>query len=196
MPFSGHKGGNGGSRREAAEPLRSQCQHGGDLGKLLSPERPLCRQAARRERLGASNCLAPTLTQRYRHDRQPAGAQGCLRSRIGARGATIRYLPKYSPDLNRSRCLSANSRPICARPPVGSCRACAAGSAGSQPPSRPAKRFQFAPYRRFRSFSWDNAGAAACLFRKPREGPTERNTGTMRSFLSPTSYFRSRSNNL
>ena len=123
MPFSGHKGGNGGSRREAAEPLRSQCQHDGDLGKLLSPERPLCRQAAGRERLAASNCLAPTLTQRYRHDRQPAGAQGCRRSEaIGARGATFRYLPKYSPDLNRSRCLSANSRPICARPPSGPCR--------------------------------------------------------------------------
>jgi hypothetical protein len=124
--------------------LRSQCQHGGDLGKLLSPERPLCRQAAGRERLAASSCLAPTLTQRYRHDRQPAGAQRCRRSRIGARGATIRYLPKYSPDLNRSRCLSANSGPICARPPRLRRRICRYAATL-------AERFRFAPYRRFRS---------------------------------------------
>ena len=42
-------------------------------------------------------------TWRYRHARQPSGSQGCRHPRgdRGARrGATLRYLPKYSPDLN------------------------------------------------------------------------------------------------
>jgi transposase len=32
-------------------------------------------------------------------------------------GASVRYLPKYSPDLNPSRCSTANSRTICAKLP-------------------------------------------------------------------------------
>src|SRR5262249_22318455 len=37
--------------------------------------------------------------QGYRHDRQSSCAAG-IREAIEARGATLRYLPQYSPDLN------------------------------------------------------------------------------------------------
>jgi transposase len=39
--------------------------------------------------------------QRYGRHRQPSGAQSPgVREAIDARGATLRYLPQYSPDLN------------------------------------------------------------------------------------------------
>jgi transposase len=41
--------------------------------------------------------------QGYRHDRQlPAHKAAGVREAIEARGAMLRYLPKYSPDLNPS----------------------------------------------------------------------------------------------
>ena len=84
-------------------------------------------------------CLAPTLKRKdiVMIDNLPAHKAVGVREAIEARGATLRYLPKYSPA--RSRCLLVSSRPICARLPSGQFRVCAAGSAASQRPSPPAK---------------------------------------------------------
>jgi transposase len=38
-----------------------------------------------------------------------------IRRAIEKAGATLRYLPKYSPDLIPSRCLTANSRHSCVK---------------------------------------------------------------------------------
>jgi transposase len=54
-------------------------------------------------------CLAPTLKRSdiVMIDNLPAHKAAGVREAIEARGATLRYLPKYSPDLTRSRCPSA-----------------------------------------------------------------------------------------
>lgn len=54
--------------------------------------------------------LAPTLKSRdiVTIDNLPAHKAAGIRETIEARGATLRYLPKYSPDLNPSRCPSAS----------------------------------------------------------------------------------------
>lgn len=48
------------------------------------------------------SCLAPTLRRRdiVMMDRLPAHKVSGIREAIEARGATLRYLPRYSPDLN------------------------------------------------------------------------------------------------
>jgi transposase len=50
-------------------------------------------------------------------------------------GATLRYLPKYSPDLNPIEQASANSRRIYEKQPSEPFRVCRAGSATSWPHS-------------------------------------------------------------
>src|SRR6516162_2352413 len=77
--------------------------------------------------------LAPTLK---RHDvvimdNLPAHKVPGVQEAIEARGATLRYLPQYSPDLNPIECLSANSRRTCVRPRSEPFRVCVAGSARS-----------------------------------------------------------------
>ena len=64
-------------------------------------------------------CLVPTLRRNdivvmdnFRAHKVPG-----IREAIEKARATVRYLPKYSPDLNPSRCLTANLKPCCARPP-------------------------------------------------------------------------------
>ena len=86
-------------------------------------------------------CLAPTLKRKdiVMIDNLPAHKAAGVREAIEARGAMLRYLPKYSPDLNPIEILSASSRLICARPQNEQFRACAAGSANSRVPSLPAK---------------------------------------------------------
>jgi transposase len=59
-----------------------------------------------------------------------------VREAIEARGATLRYLPKYSPDLNPDEMPCSKLK---ADVPSGPFRACAAGSADSRIPSPPAK---------------------------------------------------------
>jgi hypothetical protein len=56
-------------------------------------------------------------------------------------GGTLRYLPQYSPDLNPTRCHSANSRPVCGGSLSAPSPVSTAGSARSLealPPARPA----------------------------------------------------------
>ena len=86
-------------------------------------------------------CLAPTLKRKdiVMIDNLPAHKAVGIREAIEARGATLRYLPKYSPDLNPIEMpfskLKADLRKAAERtiPPR------AAGSAASQRPSPPAK---------------------------------------------------------
>ena len=73
-------------------------------------------------------------------DNLPAHKAAGVREAIEARGATLRYLPKYSPDLNPIEMpFSKLKAPICARLPSAQFLACAAESADSRVPSRPAK---------------------------------------------------------
>jgi hypothetical protein len=85
-------------------------------------------------------CLAPTLKRKdiVMIDNLPAHKAAGIREAIEARGATLRYLPKYSPDLNPIE-MPLSSKLTCARPRRGQFRACAAGSANSLKPSPPAK---------------------------------------------------------
>jgi DDE superfamily endonuclease len=46
-----------------------------------------------------------------------------VREAVEAAGATLRYLPSYSPDLNRSSRSSQNSRPCC-EPAIGRLLGC------------------------------------------------------------------------
>ena len=86
-------------------------------------------------------CLAPTLKRKdiVMIDNLPAQKAAGVREAIEARGAMLRYLPKYSPDLNPIEMPSASSGAICARPQNEQFRACAAGSADLRVPSLPAK---------------------------------------------------------
>ena len=76
-----------------------------------------------------SSC-APTLKRKdiVMIDNLPAQKAAGVREAIEARGAMLRYLPKYSPDLNPIEMPSASSGAICARPQNEQFRACAAGS--------------------------------------------------------------------
>jgi hypothetical protein len=84
-------------------------------------------------------CLAPMLkcNDIVVMDNLPAHKVPGVKEVIEAFGATVQYLPQYSPDLNqiRSRCRSANSKPSGERSPSGLFVACAAGSARSCQPS-------------------------------------------------------------
>jgi transposase len=62
-------------------------------------------------------CLCPTLQRNdiVVMDNCRAHMGPRVRELIEKAGATVRYLPKYSPDLIRSRCLTANSRHSCVR---------------------------------------------------------------------------------
>jgi hypothetical protein len=74
-------------------------------------------------------------------DNLPAHKVPGVREAIEARGVTLRYLPQYSPDLNPTRCHSANSRPVCGGSLSASSPVSTAGSARSLealPPARPA----------------------------------------------------------
>ena len=64
-------------------------------------------------------------------DNLPAHKTAGVREAIEARGATLRFLPKYSP--------SASSRPTCARQASALFLVCAAASARSPATSPPAK---------------------------------------------------------
>src|SRR5262245_6169067 len=72
-------------------------------------------------------CLVPTLKRGeiVLMDHLPAHKVAGIAEAIEAAGATLTYLPKYSPDLNRSSWPSANSRRIYARrPSIRSCGSC------------------------------------------------------------------------
>ena len=64
-----------------------------------------------------------------------------VREAIEARGAELRYLPPYSPDLNPIEQAFAKLKALCARPPSAPSTACGTPSAGcstcSRPPSAP-----------------------------------------------------------
>jgi transposase len=64
-------------------------------------------------------CLVPTLKRNdiVVIDNLRAHKVAGVREVIEAAGATLRYLPQYSPTLTRSRCPTANSKPSCARSP-------------------------------------------------------------------------------
>ena len=64
-------------------------------------------------------------------DNLPAHKVPGVREAIEARGATLRYLPQYSPDLNPIEMPFSKPRRTCARPLSGPFRACVAGSAHS-----------------------------------------------------------------
>jgi len=64
-------------------------------------------------------------------DNLPAHKVPGVREAIEARGATLRYLPQYSPDLNPIEMPFSNSRRTFARPLSGPFRACVAGSVRS-----------------------------------------------------------------
>jgi hypothetical protein len=66
-------------------------------------------------------CLAPTLKQGYRHDRQSSGTQGC-------------GCPRGDRSARRDASLSAQIFAICARLPSAQFLACAAESADSRVP--------------------------------------------------------------
>ena len=85
-------------------------------------------------------CLAPTLKRNdiVMIDNLPAHKAAGVREAIEARGATLRYLPKYSPDLNPIE-MSFSRLKAYARPASGQFLACAAVSAGSLATSPPAK---------------------------------------------------------
>ena len=86
-------------------------------------------------------CLAPTLKRKdiVMIDNLPAHKAAGVREAIEARGAMLRYLPKYSPDLNPIEMPFSKLKLICARPQNEQFRACAAGSADLRVPSLPAK---------------------------------------------------------
>src|SRR6201993_5525155 len=85
-------------------------------------------------------CLAPTLKRKdiVMIDNLPAHKAAGIRKAIEARGATLRYLPQYSPDLNPIE-MPFSRRPTRARRGSGRFLACAAASAGSLATSPPAK---------------------------------------------------------
>ena len=79
--------------------------------------------------------LAPTLRRNDTvvMDNLPAHKAAGVREAIEARGAVLRYLPQYSPDLNPIEMPFSNaSRPICVRWRSGQFPACAAGSERSR----------------------------------------------------------------
>jgi transposase len=86
-------------------------------------------------------CLAATLKRKdiVMIDNLQAHKAGGVREAIEARGAQLRYLPKYSPDLSPIEMPFSNLKADLTKPPRGQFRACAAASAASQPPLRPAK---------------------------------------------------------
>ena len=86
-------------------------------------------------------CLAPTLKRKdvVVIDNLSAHKVSGIREAIEARGATLRYLPQYSPDLNPIEMPSASLRLSCARLPSERSPVSAAGSARSLGPSPPAK---------------------------------------------------------
>ena len=80
-------------------------------------------------------CLVPTLKrgETVLMDNLPVHKVAGVAEAIEAAGATLIYLPKYSPDLTRSSSPSANSRRICARPPSIQSHASCAGSVALLP---------------------------------------------------------------
>ena len=74
-------------------------------------------------------CLVPTLKRGeiVLMDNLPVHKVAGVAEAIEAAGATLIYLPKYSPDLTRSNWLSANSWRICAKRPSIRSRASCAG---------------------------------------------------------------------
>jgi len=63
-------------------------------------------------------CLVPTLKRGdiVVIDNLPAHKGAGVKDAIEAAGATLQYLPQYSPTSTRSRCRSANSKHLCERP--------------------------------------------------------------------------------
>ena len=73
-------------------------------------------------------------------DNLPAHKAAGVREAIEARGATLRYLPKYSPDLNPIEMPFGKLKaPHLRKAADTQFLACAAESADSRVPSRPAK---------------------------------------------------------
>jgi transposase len=85
--------------------------------------------------------LAPTLKRNDTvvMDNLPAHKAAGVREAIEARGAALRYLPQYSPDLNPIEMHSANLRRICARRRSGKFLACVVESEYSRAISPHAK---------------------------------------------------------
>jgi DDE superfamily endonuclease len=79
-----------------------------------------------------AQCLAPTLKRNdiVVIDNLPAHKVPGVKEAIEAAGATLQYLPQYSPDLN-PRCRSANSKPFSEGSLRGPFRLCVGGSARS-----------------------------------------------------------------
>ena len=86
-------------------------------------------------------CLAPTLKRKdiVMIDNLPAHKAAGVREAIEARGAMLRYLPKYSPDLNPIEMPFSKLKAYLRKAAEQQFRACAAGSANSRVPSLPAK---------------------------------------------------------
>jgi transposase len=80
-------------------------------------------------------CLVPTLRRGeiVLMDNLPVHKVAGVAEAIEAAGATLIYLPKYSPDLNTSNSPLANSRRICAKQPSIPCRAYCVGSVALLP---------------------------------------------------------------
>lgn len=76
-------------------------------------------------------CLVPTLVPGdivILDNLKPHKAKG-VREAIEAAGATLRYLPPYSPTSTRSNSPSPSSKRCCAKPPNAQSRRCGAASA-------------------------------------------------------------------
>jgi hypothetical protein len=86
-------------------------------------------------------CLAPTLKRNdvVMIDNLPAHKAAGVREAVEARGATLRYLPKYSPDLNPIEMSFSRLKAYLRKAANGLFLACAAASAGSPATSLPAK---------------------------------------------------------
>ena len=91
-------------------------------------------------------CLAPTLKRKniVMIDNLPAHKAAGVREAIEARGATLRYLPKYSPDLNPIEMPFGKLKaPICARLPTH--------NSSPAPPNRQIRAYPHGP-RSFQLF--------------------------------------------
>jgi transposase len=86
-------------------------------------------------------CLAPTLKRKdiVMVDNLPAHKAAGVREAIEARGAVLRYLPKYSPDLNPIEMPFSKLKAYLRKAAERTIPCCAAGSADSRVPSLPAK---------------------------------------------------------
>jgi hypothetical protein len=85
-------------------PIEAHLEADGlSLVKAYTRRRPAVNGEARQDLLNSLQQHMPrpdTQAQGYCRDRQSSGAKAGVPEAIEARGAALRYLPKYSPDLN------------------------------------------------------------------------------------------------